>query len=194
MNWNIPKMIKNILSRIFFLIVAPGKTWAEIKEKDESTDHFLNNFLYPVMGVTALSVFGGFFGSDFTLEKGIKLGTICFVKYFVGFYLCAFLIEEMSLRIFEMPKNIKKSRIFSGYLLSISMVITFAMNLLPNNFSFLAFAPLYIVYVVWEGIKNYFEVPETKKMLSTIFISIVVLLSPMIIERIMYMLMPGIKG
>ena len=79
-------MIRNIISSLFLLVVFPAKAWQQIAEKKESHDHFLNYFLYPMMGLTALSAFGGFLAPGFTLEQALKWVTIDFVQYFVGFF------------------------------------------------------------------------------------------------------------
>ena len=187
-------MIKNILTNLFLLVVFPAKAWQQIAEKKESQDHFLNYYLYPMMGITAISAFGGFFDSGFTLENALKVVTIDFVQYFVGFFISAFLIDEIRQRLLDEDKNPQLSQKFSGYLLSIYMVVTIALNILPDNFSFLRFAPLYIIYVAWEGLKHFLNVPEPRRMTFIVLVSLIILLSPTIIERIMFILMPGIRN
>ena len=87
-------MFKNIVSSLFALVAAPGKAWQSISSKEESQATFLNGYLYPIMGITALSVFVNLLNDQFTLEKALKLMTIDFVKFFVGFYIASFLIDE----------------------------------------------------------------------------------------------------
>ena len=187
-------MIRNIISSLFLLVVFPAKAWQQIAEKKESHDHFLNYFLYPMMGLTALSAFGGFLTPGFTLEQALKWVTINFVQYFVGFFVSAFLIDEIRQKLLEEDKNPLLSQKFAGYLLSLLMIVTIAMNILPDNFSFIRFAPLYVIYVAWEGLKYFFNVPDSKRMTFIVLVSLIILLSPIIIERIMSILMPGIRN
>ena len=86
------------------------------------------------------------------------------------------------------------SQKFAGYLLSLLMIVTIAMNILPDNFSFIRFAPLYVIYVAWEGLKYFFNVPDSKRMTFIVLVSLIILISPIIIERIMFILMPGIRN
>ena len=164
-------MFKNIVSSLFALVAAPGKAWQSISSKEESQATFLNGYLYPIMGITALSVFVNLFNDQFTLEKALKLMTIDFVKFFVGFYIASFLIDELLQKFFDREKNPKQVQLFVGYTLSVYMLITIFLNLFMGMFSFLRFAPLYIIYVIWEGSKYF---------------------SPDIIERFMFILMPGL--
>ena len=175
-------MFKNIVSSLFALVAAPGKAWQSISSKEESQATFLNGYLYPIMGITALSVFVNLLNDQFTLEKALKLMTIDFVKFFVGFYIASFLIDELLQKFFDREKNPKQVQLFVGYTLSVYMLITIFLNLFMGMFSFLRFAPLYIIYVIWEGSIYYMVIIENMRLLF----------SPDIIERFMFILMPGL--
>ncbi|WP_455496601.1 YIP1 family protein [Coprobacter sp.] len=185
-------MFRSIISNLFALVAAPGKAWQDISSKKESSTTFLNGYLYPIMGLTALSVFANLFSDQFTLERALKLMTINFVKFFVGFYIASFLIDELLQKFFEREKNPKQVQLFAGYTLSVYMLITIFLNLLIGMFSFLRFAPLYIIYVIWEGSKYYMDINENKRLLFVVLASLILLFSPDIIERFMFILMPGL--
>lgn len=185
-------MFKNIISNLFALVAAPGKAWQNISSKEESSAAFLNGYLYPIMGLTALSVFANLFNDQFTLERALKLMTINFVKFFVGFHIASFLIDELLQKFFEREKNTKQVQMFAGYTLSVYMLITIFLNLLMGMFSFLRFAPLYIIYVIWEGSKYYMDINENKRLLFVVLSSLILLFAPDIIERFMFILMPGL--
>ena len=187
-----PIMFRSIISNLFALVAAPGKAWQDISSKKESSTTFLNGYLYPIMGLTALSVFANLFSDQFTLERALKLMTINFVKFFVGFYIASFLIDELLQKFFEREKNPKQVQLFAGYTLSVYMLITIFLNLLIGMFSFLRFAPLYIIYVIWEGSKYYMDINENKRLLFVVLASLILLFSPDIIERFMFILMPGL--
>ena len=138
-------MFKNIVSSLFALVAAPGKAWQSISSKEESQATFLNGYLYPIMGITALSVFVN-------------------------------LLNEL----------------FVGYTLSVYMLITIFLNLFMGMFSFLRFAPLYIIYVIWEGSKYYMDINENKRLIFVVLSSLILIFSPDIIERFMFILMPGL--
>ena len=173
-------MFKNIVSSLFALVAAPGKAWQSISSKEESQATFLNGYLYPIMGITALSVFVNLLNDQFTLEKALKLMTIDFVKFFVGFYIASFLIDELLQKFFDREKNPKQVQLFVGYTLFMGM------------FSFLRFAPLYIIYIIWEGSKYYMDINENKRLMFVVLSSLILIFSPDIIERFMFILMPGL--
>lgn len=149
-------MFKNIVSSLFALVAAPGKAWQSISSKEESQATFLNGYLYPIMGITALSVFVNLLNDQFTLEKA------------------------------------KQVQLFVGYTLSVYMLITIFLNLFMGMFSFLRFAPLYIIYVIWEGSKYYMDINENKRLIFVVLSSLILIFSPDIIERFMFILMPGL--
>ena len=161
-------MFKNIVSSLFALVAAPGKAWQSISSKEESQATFLNGYLYPIMGITALSVFVNLLNDQFTLEKALKLMTI------------------------DREKNPKQVQLFVGYTLSVYMLITIFLNLFMGMFSFLRFAPLYIIYVIWEGSKYYMDINENKRLIFVVLSSLILIFSPDIIERFMFILMPGL--
>lgn len=188
-------MFKKIFKTIFLLTTAPGQTWKELSEEDEAHDSFLNKFIYPLIGLTSIAAFVGFFfgRKQFDVQLALKETCTVLVSSFVGFYMAAFLLDEiLHLPYFGKEKNSKLTQRFVGYALSFGFVVSIIMDLLPD-FSFLRFAPLYIIYLVWEGSKSYLNIPENKQVAFVIVSSIVILLSPAIIERIMFFLMPGIK-
>lgn len=187
-------MFKDIFLTIFSLITSPGATWQKLSEREEDHHSFLNRFMYPLIGLTALAAFVGFFfgRKHFDLQLAIKETTTVLVTSFVGFFIAAFLLDEVLQRFFNKAKAPKLSQRFTGYVFSISLVVYIIMDLLPD-FSFLRFAPLYTIYVIWEGAKNYMDIPENKRVAFVVAASLILFISPAVIEKAMYFLMPGIR-
>ena len=76
----------NDLKHLFLLIVSPGKTWQKMDKVPYATQIFLNQFLYPLMGITAIVSFLGHFFNDASLPRALQLAIVEFVKFFAGFY------------------------------------------------------------------------------------------------------------
>ena len=59
----------NDLKHLFLLLFSPGKTWQKTDKAPCATPLFLNQFLYPLMGVTAVVCFLGYFFNDISLKR-----------------------------------------------------------------------------------------------------------------------------
>ena len=180
----------NNIKIILQLICTPEKAWNNINERNIDYNLFLNRFLYPVMGITSASVFIRLVTDSYTLQQVLQGFTIIFVKYFIGFFIAAYLINECASRFYGIENNIKRAQKYTGYLLSIPMVVTIVMNILPG-ISFLELAPLYVIYVPWKG--GTFIGIKAEKGFSYIIFSIIVLLSPMVVQMVLYMILPGLN-
>lgn len=188
-------MFKEIAITVFSIITSPGSTWKKLSGKDEEQDSFLSQFIYPLMGITALAVFVSFLltRTTFDLQIALKETMTILVSLFLGFFSASFLLNEMMIRFFDKNSDIKLSQRFTGYTISFTMAVTIVMYLLPD-FSFLRFAPLYIFYVAWEGSKYYLNIADEKRVRFTVFTTLILLLSPEIIKQVMFFIMPGIKA
>ena len=95
-------------------------------------------------------------------------------------------------KFFDREKNPKQVQLFVGYTLSVYMLITIFLNLFMGMFSFLRIAHLYIIYDIWEGSKYYMDINENKRLIFVVLSSLILIFSPDIIERFMFILMPGL--
>ena len=72
----------------------------------------------------------------------------------------------------------------------------FALNivlmLLPEFF-FLRIFILYTFYIVWEGAGPYMQVEENERLKFAGIATVVILLTPAVIEFVLFMLMPGLR-
>ena len=76
------------LKHLFLLIVSPGKTWQKMDKVPYATQIFLNQFLYSLMGITAIVSFLGHFFNDASLPRALQLAIVEFVKFFAGSCIC----------------------------------------------------------------------------------------------------------
>ena len=189
-------MFKDILIRIYQLITRPSVTWQKMAEQGEAAHAlFFNRFLYPVMGMAALSCFCHLIGNEFNsnnLEYVLRLAIVEFVKFFIGFYFLAFILKEIQ-PYFSLKKEKEVIERFVGSLLSLYMTVDIVVNILPKGFSFLEYAILAIFYVIWTGAKFFLHVDDSRRKIFTLIVTILVLVVPIVVERILYLIMPGMN-
>ena len=178
------------------MIVHPSKTWVRLSgKKNTSNDFFFRHYLYPVFGIiTFLAFFGVFinekkFDIQIALKSAISLSAIVFL----GFHLAVFLLNETLIRWFGKGKQVVVNQKFVGYSTSLVYVLYMVQAVFPELFFFKIFI-LYTVYMIWESAETYMEIPEKDKMKFTVFVSVIVLLSPILIEYILFMFMPGLRN
>ena len=187
-------MFKNIFNRLKGLIIKPGEAWEELSRQDEKSDTFLSHFIYPLIGIVALSAFLGIFFTykEFDFEIALKITIRTVIAVTGGFFLGSYLLNEVWKGIFNRSKDIELCRFFVGYASSLIFVLYILTSLLPDFF-FLQIFVLYTFYIVWEGSTVYMQVTEDEQLKFTIITSCIVVLTPLIIEQTLRMMMPGFR-
>ncbi|MDR1779382.1 MAG: YIP1 family protein [Tannerella sp.] len=187
-------MYRNIFDRLTGLIFKPKETWREIPQGEDEHEAFLCRFVYPVLGLVALAAFVGVFFNrkEFDLVIALKSSIKECVSYGGGFFLGAYLLNEIWGAIFKRQKDIKLCLFFVGYSSSVMYVLSIIMSLLPEVF-FLRVLTVYTVYVIWEGAIPFMHVDEGEQMKFTVLASLIVMLSPAIIWLALFLLMPGMR-
>jgi hypothetical protein len=187
-------MFGEIHKRLTGLIFKPGETWAQLHLKEEKQNTFLSRFIYPLIGLITLSAFLGvlFTRKEFDFEIAIKITIRTFVAITGGFFLGAYLLNELWKSVFKQPKNTELCRTFVGYSSSLMFVLNIVTALLPEFF-FLNIVGLYTVYMIWEGSIFFMEVKEEVRLKFVVFASFIVIVTPFIIEQMLRMLMPGFR-
>ena len=170
----------NDLKHLFLLIVSPGKTWQKMDKVPYATQIFLNQFLYPLMGITAIVSFLGHFFNDASLPRALQLAIVEFVKFFAGFYALEYVMKIFSTYI--------------GYTLALYMLFDisiFVIRLFIELPSIVDFLPLLLAYVIWNS-QRYMEIPDQKNILYVVATTILFLVIPLSIQKLLYFLMPGL--
>lgn len=176
---------KKLFNTAFKLISSPAKAWEEISIEEDKHKVYAA-FVYPMI---ALCAFATFIGSLLTNDWGntqsfqIALTNSCAIAIalFGGYFLAAYVINEMYVRMFGMTSNRPLVHQFAGYALAVSFLLQITIGLLPA-FRIIAL-PLqfYIVYIIWEGTPIMMQVEEKFRLKFTILSSLPLLLCPPII-------------
>ena len=189
-------MFKEIFIRIYQLIMRPSAAWQKMDEQGEVAQSlFFSRFLFPIMGIAALSCFGNVLGEEFnaqTLEYVLRLAIVEFVKFFIGFYFLVFFIERNPTVLFgsERKGAYRAVRRFFARFIHDGR---YCRKYTAERLFFLEYAVLGIFYVIWTGAKIFLHIDDSKQRTFTLIVTIIVLVVPIIVERILYLMMPGIN-
>ena len=187
-------MYKEIIKWVIALISQPAKAWEALTRKEENNDAFLIRFVYPLIGLVTLAAFLGvlFTRKEFDLELALKSSIQALVCNFGGFYIAAYLLNEIRQSLFKQEKNPRLCQRFVGYASSVMYVLNIVLELLPEFF-FLRIFVLYTFYVVWEGAPVYMDVPDKDRLKFVGIATALILLAPELIRIVLFMLMPGLR-
>lgn len=188
-------MYKEIFNIIIQLLTQPGKTWAMLAEKEgENKERFLSRFIYPLIGLVTLAAFLGivFTRKEFDVQLALKASIRSLIAAFCGFYLVAYLMNEIWNRLFKREKAIDRWMMFVGYSSSLMFLLNIVLMLLPEFF-FLRIFVLYTFYLVWEGAEPFMQVMEEEKIKFVSITTVLLLAIPYVIEKALFLLMPGLQ-
>lgn len=187
-------MYKEIIKWVIAIISQPGKAWEMLTRKEEKGDEFLSKFVYPLIGLVTIAAFLGvlFTRKEFDVELALKSSIKTLVASFGGFYLGAYLLNELWQGFFKRTKDMKLCQRFVGYSSSLMFALNIVLMLLPEFF-FLRIFILYTFYIVWEGAGPYMQVEEKERLKFSGIATVVILLTPAVIEFLLFMLMPGLR-
>lgn len=187
-------MLKHLYSLLSGLILAPDKTWRTLDGKQElNNEDFYKSYLYPVVGIIALTSFVGIWieAKDFQLQVALKIVIKETITYFGGFYLAAYGLFRLSGKRFGLVADFQHFERFVGYSSSAIYVVACINALFQSLFFFQIFI-LYTVYIVWHGSRIYIPVTENYRTGFTVFSSAIMILSPVVVRIVMILIMPGL--
>ena len=164
------------------LISSPARAWEEIRLQEDSQSVFVR-FVYPMIGFCGLSVFIGW---DGTISFQFAMTQCCAVavSLFGGYFLAAYLINTMRVRMFKMESDMPLTQQFAGYASVVLFLLQIIMGLLPDFRIIGMLLQFYTVFVVWEGASVLMKVEEKDRLRFTILSSVLLLVCPFVIQLI----------
>ena len=104
------------------------------------------------------------------------------VSLFGGYFLAAYLINELRVRLFMQDNDLRLTQQFAGYAMVVSFLLQIIIGVLPDFAIIAMLFQFYVVYIVWEGSKGLLQVAEKDRLRFTILASALLLLCPMVIQ------------
>ena len=177
---------KELFNIAMKLISSPAQAGEELSMEEDRRKVFMA-FVYPMIGLCGLSVFIGSlltngWGGPQSFQIAMTNCCAVAVALFGGYFLAAYAINEMGVRMFGMPANAPLTQQFAGYALVVPFLLQIVTGLLPD-FRIIAWLfQFYIVYVVWEGAPILMQVEEKVRLKYTLFSSVLLILCPTVIQ------------
>ncbi len=168
------------------LISSPAKAWEEIRLEEDRRKVF-TEFVYPMIGLCGLAVFIGSlidngWGGPQSFQIAMTQCCAVAVALFGGYFLAAYAINELRVRMFGMWSDRALCQQFAGYALVVTFLIQLVTGLLPDFRIVGWLLQFYILFVVWEGAPILIHIQEKDRLRFTIFSSLALILCPAVIQ------------
>jgi hypothetical protein len=188
-------MYKELFKLTALIVSQPRKAWEMLACREEKQEVVLSRFVYPLIGLLTLSAFLGEILSEkgFAIEMALKASVRELTAAFGGFFLAAYVLNEVGVRVFNREPDIALWQRFTGYSCCLMYVLKAVLMLIPDFF-FLEVFVLYTFYIVWEGAGRYMQAEEEEQMKFTVIVTSVIIITPPLISSMLSLLMPGIRS
>jgi hypothetical protein len=181
---NFKEIVKTALS----LISSPAKAWEEIRLEEDRQKVF-TAFVYPMIGLCTLAVFIGSlltngWGGPESFRIAMKDCCVVAVSLFGGYFLAAYIINALGVKVFGLPNDRLLAQQFAGYALVATFLVHIVTGLLPE-FGFIALIfQFYMLYIVWAGADVLMNVKESRRLNYTLAVFLLLMLCPISISTI----------
>ncbi len=178
------------LKYLFQLIISPGNGWEDISYESRDSKLIASEGLYPLLGITSLSVFIQYFYQDSDLISLLQQAIVTFIQFFISYFIAIFLYSVFLPNYVDGEPNEKRSTTFITYNIAILAVITILNNCIPIELSIIQFLPLFVIAVIWKGTK--YMAIRKKKLVSFMFLSVcAIIMPPYLLEFIFSYILPS---
>lgn len=167
------------------LISSPAKAWEEIRLQDRRA--VFAAFVYPMIGLCGLSVFIGSlltygWGGPQSFQLAMTQCCAVAVSLFGGYFLAAYAINQMRVKMFALTSDVPLTHQFAGYALVLPFLQNIIVGVLPDFWLIGLLLQFYIVYIVWEGARVLMEIDEKKRLRFTLLSSALLIICPAVIQ------------
>ncbi|MCK9299993.1 MAG: YIP1 family protein [Bacteroidales bacterium] len=189
-------MNKAFFRRIWRIITAPAAAWTEITEETAENKPYLSAYFYPLLAMVGIAAFLNPFihaQENFRIELGQGIQTFIrvFTAYFASYFLSSLVLDRLFVRWLGMDADKVKAEKLSVYALTPLLLVRIFTFLIKDLF-FLYIFVVYTVFIVWEASGRLYVMPNKQRGRFTALTTLVLLLSPVLIEFILIKLLPGL--
>ena len=190
-------MNKAFFRRIWRIVTSPAVAWKEITTETAENKPYLSAYFYPLLALVGMAAFLSSFvhgQESFRIElgEGIRLFIRVFAAFFASYFFSSFVLDRLFVRLLGLAPDKIKTEKLCVYSLTPVLLVRFFTFLVKDLF-FLYIFVVYTVYVVWEASGGLYEMPAKQRGRFTALTSLVIILSPVLIELILTKLLPGLS-
>ncbi len=141
------------LKQMLQLILSPARGWEDIASSPSQRHEALRRGLMPLIAIAALSVFcRAFYMIHPDFRHLIPIAVVCFLQYFLTYYLSLALLMSYLPRITG-SGGVNEQKLSEFLCFSIGMMVMIGIidNLLPMTLTLVEFLPLYVAVVMYKG-------------------------------------------
>lgn len=165
------------LTLLFQLILSPVNGWKDISYSAENPRRLMVKGFYPILFITALSVFlQGIYHSGFNFIELLQGSIIMFLKFFLTFFIANFFFSIYGQRFINRDNSEKHNQTFILFSLSLLALSSLIQNCIPMELDVVYFLSIYVAIIMWRGVKYMTVRPE--KTGSFMLFSIVTVIIP----------------
>lgn len=174
---------KNLFNVVVSLISTPQRAWLDIKE-GEKRERVMGEFVYPMIGLCALSVFIGVLiknnGDVDTIREAMSTCCAAAISLFGGFFLATYLVDMLGQKYLKRPSEFELSAKYVGYSMSVVFVLYIIYGILQVKLLFWLLQ-LYVLFVAFEGARSLMQVESAKLTRYTLISSSFIVVSPALV-------------
>ena len=166
------------------LVINPQQAWKHIEEDDTLRHYLLPMLVYPLLILMALSEYIPYWYNFIGFDDATRNVIVTFFKY-AACIISTWIILSLISRYYFMAEC-SKSHIhtFVGYSFTISMLSVIIGNLLPSDFTFIQFMPMYIIWVAYQG-RHFMHIPQENVFSYTVITSVLFVGMPFAWDKIL---------
>lgn len=177
---------KFLIHIVMLLISSPARAWEEIRLRTDIRAVSFE-YVYPMIGFAGLSVFIGSIwergwssAEDYQYAMMQCAGVV--VSLFGAYFLSAFLINRVGVKMIGQRDDMLLSQQFAGYGMTVIFLLQILTGLLPDLGIISMMLQFYTVYLVWEGTDKLLDVAVDKRATLTVIASAILLICPSLLH------------
>lgn len=179
---------KELLRIAILLVSSPARAWEEIRLEEDRRKVF-STFVYPMIGLCGLAVFinslwTNGWSDPISFQTAMTKCCAVAVSLFGGYFLAAFVINRLGIKMFGLENNPPLIQRFAGYASVVIFGVRIISGLFPGFNMIGNLLQFYTIYIIWESIPLLIPVEEKDRLMYTITTSLLLVMSPTVIQII----------